>query len=63
MSWQRSRSFTIIEKREPRGLFLYDTGVEIVGVDNLTGDAWTEEFPDHEECVDWLLSPEKEVKG
>ena len=51
----------IIETREPRGLFLYDSGIEIIGVDNLTGDAWTEEFPDREECVYWLTHPEKEV--
>ena len=50
----------IIEKRVPRGLFLYDTGIEIIGVDNLTGDAWTDEFPDRQECEDWLLHPEKE---
>ena len=46
---------SIIETREPRGLFLHDTGIEVIGVDNSTGDAWTEEFPDRVECLLWLL--------
>lgn len=51
----------IIETREPRGLFLCDTGVEVIGVDNITGDAWTEEFPDRLECLLWLLRENEEV--
>lgn len=35
----------IIEHRGPRGLFVLETGVEYIGIDNSTGDAWTEEFP------------------
>lgn len=44
----------IIEDRKPIGLFLYDSGIEVIGVDNRTGDAWTEEFPDTIECMMWL---------
>ena len=44
----------IVERREPKGLFVLDTGIEIVGIDNRTGDAWTEEFPDLTECLLWL---------
>lgn len=44
----------IIEHRGPRGLFVLETGVEYIGIDNSTGDAWTEEFPDLTECMMWL---------
>lgn len=46
---------SIIETKEPRGLFLCDTGVEVIGIDNSTGEAITEEFPDKIECVLWLI--------
>ena len=44
----------IIEHRGPRGLFVLEAGVEYIGIDNSTGDAWTEEFPDLTECMMWL---------
>ena len=50
----------IIETREPRGRFVLATGIEIVGIDNETGNAWTEEFPDMLECLSWLCG-EKEM--
>lgn len=50
----------IIEHRGPRGLFVLETGVEYIGIDNSTGDAWTEEFPDLTECMMWLVG-EKEA--
>lgn len=45
----------IIKTREPRGLFLehLDSG-KCVGIDNLTGDAWVEEFDDETTCYQWL---------
>lgn len=58
-SWYRSISqqeaTAIIDTREPKGLFLFDTGIEVIGIDNETGDAWTEEFPDRVECMKWLI--------
>ena len=45
----------IIETRKPLGLFVEDTGVEIIGIDNSDGNAWTEEFLDRLECLSWLL--------
>lgn len=48
------RLLDVIETREPQGLFLYDAGDKVIGVDNSTGDAWTEEFPDREKCLRWL---------
>ena len=49
----------IIDSRTPKGLFfLYEQsrdGRDIVtGIDNLTGDAWTENFATLIECLDWL---------
>lgn len=43
-----------------KGLFVLDTGIEIVGIDNSTGEAWAEDFPDMTECLLWLAR-EKEV--
>lgn len=34
---------------------------KIIGIDNRTGDAWTEEFDTYEDCVDWLLDPNREA--
>lgn len=39
---------------------MLETGVEYIGIDNSTGDAWTEEFPDLTECMMWLVG-EKEA--
>ena len=48
----------IIETRKPLGKFFVDVEDEFthvyVGIDNSTGDAWTEEFTDKDECLDWL---------
>lgn len=47
----------IIDIRDPLGLFyVLDAGVYI-GIDNSTGDAWTEEFPDLRTCKRWLSNP------
>lgn len=47
----------IIDTRYPLGLFyVLDAGV-YVGIDNSTGDAWTEEFPDLRKCRRWLNNP------
>lgn len=54
----QEQAIEIIETRKPLGKFVQDTGVEIVGIDNETGEAWTEEFPDLEECLAWLAGIE-----
>lgn len=47
----------VIDTREPLGLFyLLDDGVYI-GIDNSTGDAWTEEFTNLFQCKEWLRNP------
>lgn len=44
----------IINTRAPLGLFyLIEDGV-YVGIDNSTGDAWTEEFATKKDCLTWL---------
>lgn len=56
----QKKASEIIETREPRGRFVLYEGIEVVGIDNETGDAWTEEFPDMMECLSWLCG-EKEM--
>ena len=48
----------IIETRQPRGWFYRKAGRRLfVGVDNSTGDAWTEDFRSLRQCKRWLLDP------
>ena len=49
----------IIEHRGRRGLFVENTGSKFVGIDNSTGDAWTEEFASITECLRWLAGEHK----
>lgn len=44
----------IIETRKPLGLFVVIGERRPVGIDNSSGDAWTEDFDDLRECVEWL---------
>jgi len=44
----------IIETRNPRGLFLLHADGRFVGIDNLTGHAWTEDFDCQATCAAWL---------
>jgi len=49
----------IIETRQPRGWYYRRAGRRCyVGVDNSTGDAWTEEFTSRRKCLRWLRDPE-----
>lgn len=44
---------------EPLGLFYQqEAGGAWVGIDNGTGHAWTEEFPDKDSCLQWLTGKE-----
>ena len=43
---------------EPLGLFYLEEREQFVGIDNSTGDAWTEEFADKEGCLRWLRGEE-----
>lgn len=44
----------IIETREPKGMFILKDGKTFVGIDNRTGDAWTEDFKSKSACERWL---------
>ncbi len=44
----------IIRTRNPRGCFWQKDGELYIGIDNTTGDAWTEEFKSKEDCLAWL---------
>jgi hypothetical protein len=53
---------SIIATRVPLGLF-YTVKQTIgerpyLGIDNSTGDAWTEDFYNLDECIHWLSSDE-----
>ncbi len=44
----------VITTREPKGLFYHQDNDLWVGIDNTTGNAWTEEFNSKETCLAWL---------
>lgn len=49
----------IIDDRNPKGKFYtiektQENKIMYVGIDNTTGDAWTEEFESLNECKTWL---------
>lgn len=44
----------IICTGNPRGRFWQKDGELYIGIDNTTGDAWTEEFKSKEDCLAWL---------
>lgn len=51
-------------KYNPRGLFFLREGSKVIGIDNSTGHAWTEEFDTVEQCKRWLNGERLEtVKG
>lgn len=52
-------AYQVIDKRKPLGLFFLKEGEGYTGIDNLTGDAWTEEFATRAECIKWLKGGEK----
>lgn len=50
----------IIETRIPYGRFAMKDGNRYIGIDNTTGDAWTEEFPSLHKCLTWLHGEDEE---
>ena len=47
-------ALSIIEKNEPRGLFYYKFGNLYIGIDNSTGNSWTQKFKKYKNCKRWL---------
>ncbi len=54
----QQEAMQIIESFQPLGCFYLKDGNWYVGIDNRTGDAWTEDFPSKEKCLRWLMSAE-----
>ena len=48
---------TIINTQQPRCLFYTKENGVYVGIDNTTGDAWTEDFKTLDACAKWLHGP------
>ncbi len=48
----------IIESFHPLGCFYLKDRKWYVGINNSTGEAWTEDFLSKEECLRWLQSTE-----
>jgi len=54
----------IIQTREPLGWFYAKEGSRLyVGVDNSSGDAWTEDFRSLRKCKRWLRNPHLDTEG
>jgi len=51
----------IIDTRKPLGLFYTIIAGMYIGIDNSTGEAWTESFPDLRKCKEWLCNRNIEV--
>jgi hypothetical protein len=44
-------------------LFFVKEPTGYAGIDNMTGDAWTEDFKTKEECLRWLQTGRREDDG
>ena len=54
----------MIETRQPLGSFYTFAGGIYTGIDNGTGEAWTEDFSSYDECMKWLRhEPAVDVHG
>lgn len=54
------QALEIILTRQPTGRFFHLTSAGCVGIDNTTGDAWTEEFKSLKKCLRWLAELDAE---
>lgn len=52
----KKEALEVIETRKPLGEFYVKENNCYVAIDNLDGDAWTEEFETKEEALKWLGS-------
>jgi hypothetical protein len=51
------QALSVIETREPLGLFYVLENGTYTGIDNSSGNAWTEEFKGLRQCRRWLSDP------
>lgn len=50
----KQQASQVIETRKPRGMFFLAADNVVTGIDNRTGDAWTEVFATKRKCLMWL---------
>lgn len=50
-----AKAASIIETRQPRGLFVTIEDDVFTAIDNNEGEAWTEDFEDVRDCIAWLI--------
>lgn len=46
----------VLNNPESLGRYMFDTGIEVIGVENLDGNIVTEEFQSTVECLAWFVS-------
>ncbi len=66
MEITKEEAYRIIDTRKPRGLFFLKEQGGYTGIDNRTGDAWTEDFESRPKCLKWLVDKkdgENDKKG
>lgn len=54
MEVNKQQASRVIETRKPRGMFFLTADNVVTGIDNRTGDAWTEDFATKRKCLMWL---------
>ena len=54
----KKAAYRVIDTRKPLGLFFLKEGIGYTGIDNRTGEAWTEEFTAKDDCLSWLKGSE-----
>lgn len=54
----KKAAYRVIDTRKPLGLFFLKEGTGYTGIDNRTGEAWTEEFTAKDDCLSWLKGSE-----
>ena len=59
----REQASEIIERRTPKGCFLVKEDNVFVAIDNLSSNAWTEEFNDFNEAVEFLGGDIMKITG
>lgn len=58
----REEAALIVATRTPRGSFTYKENDTYIGIDNITGDAWVEEFEHQEDCIKWLIERDEKAE-
>ena len=53
--WSQAELEEVQADPERLGRFMFDTGIEVIGVENLDGNIVVEEFPDTLECLTWFV--------